>query len=259
LPVPDNQRVDPAVSSGNGRRVTPPERRLGRRILSSPVFQAIAARVLHGVLWFIYKTNRPVASSEDLATIAKSDGPLIIALWHGQQSLVQFTRPENEKVASLVSRSVDAEINARVILLAGNEVVRGSGGREREAASRKGGAQALIALRNALRRGRHVVMIADISKGAPRQAGEGVVRLAKVSGRPIVPLALATSRYHVVEKAWDKMTINLPFGRRCLRIGAPIHVGPDAGPDELEAARQKVTAELNRVTAAAYEAAEAGR
>jgi lysophospholipid acyltransferase (LPLAT)-like uncharacterized protein len=102
-------------------------------------------------------------------------------------------------------------------------------------------------------------MIADISKGAPRQAGEGVVRLAKVSGRPIVPLALATSRYHVVEKAWDKMTINLPFGRRCLRIGAPIHVGPDAGPDELEAARQKVTAELNRVTAAAYEAAEAGR
>ena len=235
------------------------DRRLGRRILGSPLFQAVAARLLHAALWLTYRTNQPVASSHDLADIARSDGPLIIALWHGQQSLVQFTRPPGEKVASLVSRSVDAEINARVIQIAGNEVVRGSGGRVGASSSRKGGAQALIALRNALRRGRHVVMIADISKGAPRQAGEGIVRLAKFSGRPIVPLALATSRYHVVEQAWDRMTINLPFGRRCLRIGRPIRVSEDADAETLEEARREVTAELNRVTAEAYEAAEAGR
>ena len=100
-------------------------------------------------------------------------------------------------------------------------------------------------------------MIADISKGAPRQAGEGVVHLAKFSGRPIIPMALATSRHYIVKRAWDRTTINLPFGRRCLRLGAPIYVPADAGDDEIAAIRQKVTEELNRVTADAYRLVEA--
>lgn len=234
-------------------------RKLTKRLLRSALFQALAARLLFALLWITYHTNRPVVASQDLTEIARSEGPLIIALWHGQQSLVQFTRPKGEKVAGLVSRSADAEINARVLELSGNEVIRGSGGRIREAAHRKGGVQALVALRNALRNDRHVVMIADISKGAPRAAGEGVVRLAKLSGRPIVPVALATSRYYVFEKAWDRMTINLPFGRRCLRIGAPIRVAPDAGEGDLAAARERVTDELNRLTAEAYQHAESRR
>jgi lysophospholipid acyltransferase (LPLAT)-like uncharacterized protein len=65
-------------------------------------------------------------------------------------------------------------------------------------------------------------------------------------------LALATSRHYVVKSAWDRMTINLPFGRRCLRIGEPIYIPADAGDEELAGFREKVTAELNRVTAEAY-------
>lgn len=232
----------------------------GRILLRSDGFQRVAARLLHAWLAFTYRSNRPVCGSHDLAdAVAASDGPLIIALWHGQQTLVQFTRPPGERVAALVSRSADAEINARVVQLDGNEVVRGSGGRVREAAGRKGGAQALIALRNALRRGVHVVMIADIANAEPRQAGEGILRLAKFSGRPIVPLALATSRYLVFEKAWDRMTINLPFGRRCLRLGEPIHVPEDAGDAELAAIRQRLTDALNAATQEAYAAVEDGR
>jgi hypothetical protein len=62
-------------------------------------------------------------------------------------------------------------------------------------------------------------MIADISKGESRQAGEGIVRLAKISGRPIVPVALATSRRNVLERTWDKTTINLPFGTPLRQAG----------------------------------------
>lgn len=255
MTVPDGKKSDGAVPrpARNGFL-----RRWGKALLRSDVFQSVAARLLHGALWFTYRTNRPVASSHDLKTLARERGPLIIALWHGQQMLVQFTRPEGETVAGLVSKSADAEINARVLLLSGNEVVRGSGGRERTQAGRKGGVSALIALRNALRNGRHVVMIADISKGHPREAGEGIVRLAKLSGRPIVPLALATSRYRVMETAWDRMVINWPFGRRCLRLGEPITVAGDADESELEKARAMLTDALNDVTRAAYAAAERG-
>ncbi len=231
-------------------------RNAGKALLRSDAFQAVAARVLHALGRFVYVSNPPVAASHDMLDRIAGHEPVIIALWHGQQMLVQFTRPESEPVAGLVSKSADAEINARVLALSGNEVVRGSGGRDRGATHRKGGVRALIALRDALRRGRHVVMIADISKGAPRQAGEGVVHLAKFSGRPIVPMALATSRHYVVERAWDRMTINLPFGRRCLRLGAPIYVPADAADEDIAEFRRKVTEELNRVTTDAYRLAE---
>ncbi|MDF2370535.1 MAG: lysophospholipid acyltransferase family protein [Rhizobiaceae bacterium] len=180
--------------------------------------------------------------------------PVIIALWHGQQLMAPFLYPDNEDVAALVSKSADAEINARVLEKAGVMVIRGSGGRERTQTIEKGGIRALKGMLKALARGLNIVMIADISKGAPRQAGEGIVTLGKLSGRPIIPLAVATSRYHIVEKSWDKTTINLPFGRACLKLGNPIHIPRDASDAEVADFRQMLTNELNRVTEKAYQA-----
>ncbi len=227
-------------------------RGLGKRLLRSDRFQRVAGAAVGGILSLTYRLNRNVSQSSDAHTLLDGQWPVIFALWHGQQLLIPYAAPRDQKFVSLVSRSADAEINARVIERAGHTVIRGSGGRDRESASRKGGVKAMIAMRDALRLGVNVVMIADISKGEARRAGEGIVRLAKLTGRPIVPMALATSRYHVVEKSWDRTTINLPFGRRCLRLGAPIHVAADADTAALADARARVTADLDRVTAEAY-------
>jgi lysophospholipid acyltransferase (LPLAT)-like uncharacterized protein len=95
-------------------------------------------------------------------------------------------------------------------------------------------------------------MIADVPHGTPREAGLGIVTLAKVSGRPIVPIAIATSRRKVIEKSWDKTTINLPFGRSSLVLGDPIAVPADADGETLEELRRQVTDALNRATEKAY-------
>jgi lysophospholipid acyltransferase (LPLAT)-like uncharacterized protein len=87
-------------------------------------------------------------------------------------------------------------------------------------------------------------------------AGEGIVALARIAGCPIVPIAVATSRRHVLEKTWDKTTINLPFGVRSVKVAPPIHVAPKASREEIAEARAKVTAELNRVTEEAKRAVE---
>ncbi|WP_169054260.1 lysophospholipid acyltransferase family protein [Nitratireductor sp. XY-223] len=233
-------------------------RRFGKRLLVSGTFQNIAAAVVHRALRFIYWSNRKSADSDDLVKAVEGKLPVIIALWHGQQLLTQFVYPDNNSVAALVSRSRDAEINARVLKLSGVTVIRGSGGRERAQTARKGGVGALKGMADALADGKNIVMIADISKGAPRQSGEGIVALAKLSGRPIIPMALATSRYHIVEKSWDKTTINLPFGEVCLKLGPPISVPRDTSDAELEEYRQRVTDELNSVTEKAYRAVRNG-
>ena len=229
-------------------------RRVRKAVLASNAFQSVAATCVYGLLKLIYRTNRHVAGSDDMATAVEGKTPVIVALWHGQQLLAQFVRPGEERVAAVVSRSADAEINARVLQKFDVHVTRGSGGRERAETARKGGVQALKGMADALGRGLNVVTIADISKGTPRQAGRGIVALAKLSGRPIIPMAIATSHYHVVKKSWDKTTINLPFGRACLKLGVPIYVSQDASEADLEKLRIRVTDELNRVTEKAYQA-----
>ena len=59
-----------------------------------------------------------------------------------------------------------------------------------------------------------------------------------MSGRPIYPVAIATSRRIVLDN-WDRTTINLPFGRGALVAGEPIRVPRDADDATLEAARQQ--------------------
>ncbi len=67
-----------------------------------------------------------------------------------------------------------------------------------------------------------------------RVAGLGIVKLAQHSGRPIYPVAIATSRRIVLDN-WDRTAINLPFGRVAMVAGEPIYVPRDADDATLEA------------------------
>jgi hypothetical protein len=105
----------------------------------------------------------------------------------------------------------------------------------------------------ALEAGENVVQTADIPQGTPRRVGPGIIALAKRSGRPIVPLAIASSRRAVLSRAWDRTTLNLPFGRSAICVGEPLHVAPDADDKALEDARKTLQTELKRITLRAYE------
>jgi lysophospholipid acyltransferase (LPLAT)-like uncharacterized protein len=208
----------------------------------------VAASLLANAFRFVKLTNPLVAGSDDVNRLYTELQPGIIALWHGQHLLVPSHHKRNESLVAMVSRSADAELNAMVLKKLGLEAVRGSGGRGNTNHMDKGGARALIALKKALDAGKNVAMIADITKGAPREAGLGIVTLAKISGRPVVPTAVTTSRRLVLEKSWDKTTINLPFGRGAFVYGDPIYVPADADDAEMERKRQEITAGLNTVT-----------
>jgi lysophospholipid acyltransferase (LPLAT)-like uncharacterized protein len=204
-------------------------------------------------LRFIRWTNRP---DFDAAAIYAKHSPTIVALWHGQHLLMPFYYPRGKPLAVMLSRSADAELNALVVEKLGMEPVRGSGGRENARHLEKGGARALIALKKALDAGKNVAMIADIPHGTPREAGLGIITLARLSGRPILPLALATSRRKVIEKSWDKTTINLPFGHASLGVGDPVSVPADADQAVMEEKRRELTAALNAATEQAYRAVD---
>ncbi len=225
--------------------------RIRKPIAQSTVVKQGLASVLAGALRVIRSTNRVAAGSHDIETAAAAHSPAIITLWHGQHLLAPAIMPKGMKVTAMFSRSADAEINALVAQRFGFEVVRGSGGREGKNRG-KGGASALIALKRALDTGRNVAMIADVSHTRDRQAGLGIVTLARLSGRPIVPIAVVTSRRRVIERSWDKTTVNLPFGRSAVVIGEPIYIPSEADEAAMNEGRTAVTAGLDAATAEAY-------
>jgi hypothetical protein len=114
----------------------------------------------------------------------------------------------------------------------------------------KGGVLALRAMLRALQDGEMVVMTADVPK-ISRRCGEGIVVLAQRSGRPIVPVAVVTSR-RIDFRSWDRASMGLPFGRGAMVLGDPVHVPRDADAGAMEAARQAVERGLDAVHERAY-------
>jgi lysophospholipid acyltransferase (LPLAT)-like uncharacterized protein len=221
-----------------------------KRLTASPAFQEAAGALAASYLRFVWRTNRVIL--EPTTIYDTVDQPAIIAMWHGQHFMAPFIRrPERgHRAKVLISRHRDGEINARAAMRLGIGTIRGSGAHNGEF-HRKGGAVAFAEMLEALADGFNVALTADVPKVA-RVAGLGIVKLAQHSGRPIYPVAIATSR-RIVFDNWDRSAFNLPFGRLAMVAGEGICVSRQADDATLEAKRQEVERALNRVTARAYE------
>ena len=206
-------------------------------------------------LRLVWKTSRFVIEPEDFYERVKPDLPVIVAMWHGQHFMMPFVR-RGHRVKVLISRHRDGEINATVAERLGVGTIRGSGDHYRRF-DRKGGVGAFKAMLTALQDGWTMALTADIPK-VSRKAGPGIVKLAQLSGRPIIPVAVATSR-RIVADNWDRSVANLPFSRGAMVFGDPIRVPANADEAALEAARQTVETELTAATDRAYEIVDRGR
>jgi 3-deoxy-D-manno-octulosonic-acid transferase len=176
--------------------------------------------------------------------------PCIITMWHGQFLLLPLVKQPGYEVDIMLARHRDAELMGAVLRNFGMRLIRGAGagGRRKD----RGGVHAFRAAVQALREGRSVGMTADVpGSGEARRAGLGVVMIARASGKPVMPLAIATSRY-MAFNTWSRMTLNLPWSDLGFAVGDVVHVPRDAHGDELEQYRLAVEQSLNAATLAAY-------
>ena len=228
---------------------------LVRRMTRSRPFQTALGAIGAAYLRLVWKTSRVTIEPADIYERIVPDLPIIVALWHGQHLMAPFLRRAEHRAKVLISRHRDGEINAIAVERLGSGTIRGSGDHGRRF-DRKGGVGAFKGMLEALGEGYIVVLTADIPKVA-RVAGEGIVKLASVSGRPIYPAAVATSRRIEID-SWDRSAVNLPFSRLAIVAGSPIRVPDRADRATLEHYRSLVESELNAATARAYAIVDRG-
>jgi len=220
-------------------------------LLKSKAFTGTAGALIAAYIRFVRRTGTMSDDPPDFILHNLPDLPLIIAMWHGQGMLLPYLRVRDDiKVAIMVARHVDGDIVHETLDRFGMTTIRGAG--SGRTGKDKGGFAALRACMKALRGGTSIALTADIPPGPARKAGLGLVTLAKLSGRPILPCAVVTKRYYKL-KTWSGFTVNLPFSRMVMTGGGQIKVPRHATADELEAARQLLEESLNEVTARAYD------
>lgn len=165
--------------------------------------------------------------------------PAIYAVWHGWQYNLGCIFPR-EKLNILISQSNDGEIVAQIAQNFGLRTIRGSMGR--------GGMKATREILKALEEGQNVAYTVDGPRGPGFKVKEGVIRIAQISQKPIIPVyGDATFRWEF--NSWDNYQVPLPFSKIPMNFGEPIVV-PE-GDEYIEEYRHKLEDELLRMKAEA--------
>jgi lysophospholipid acyltransferase (LPLAT)-like uncharacterized protein len=178
------------------------------------------------------------ANSENETRMLKKYGGCIYPTWH-QRMFYFFYEFGRRHVIMMISKSRDGEYANAVAGHLGFRSVRGSGSRNYR--------RAILDLIHMLKKGNHSAgMMADGPQGPPRKLKMGTIKLAKETGKPILPMMYGAKR-RIVFNSWDRYFLPFPFTRIIIMVGQPVSVAPNADAKECEHIRQEVETQLNKM------------
>lgn len=164
--------------------------------------------------------------------------PALFVMHHARMvGVLQALQPRN-KLTLLVSRSRDGEIISQALETIGFTLARGSPAHKAVEAS--------MQLIRAARSGQHLAMMADGPRGPAHIVKPGVIRLAELSGLPIVPF-VCSARSAWWFWGWDKFMGPLWGTPVVYLYGDPLHVPPEIGEEERERLRLELETGMNRL------------
>jgi lysophospholipid acyltransferase (LPLAT)-like uncharacterized protein len=196
------------------------------------------------IFWLLIKSWRRVW--KHTADNSRTPAPVIYCVWHNHLVLAlssyedQELEKWNEKgLVAMVSASGDGAFLAIVLVKFGIQTVRGSTSRR--------GPQALLEAARWLRKGYSVAITPDGPRGPSQIVQDGIIYLAQVSGRPIVPVSNFTP-WKIRLRSWDRFQIPLPFAKCELCDNGPISVPRDITDEEREKLRLQLEESMRAIT-----------
>lgn len=166
----------------------------------------------------------------------------IFAYWHNRLLLMPGLYLHfvgRKPIVALTSASRDGDYAAGVVRLFGFTAVRGSTNRRAH--------QGFLELTRLVMEGCNATITPDGPRGPRYVAQSGVVKLATVTGLPILPVGVTVEPCKRL-KSWDRTIIPLPFACCTARVGKPIIVPHDADDATLETYRLEVQEALIKLS-----------
>jgi len=206
------------------------------------VGQRLAIRLttvaLHSLITLVCSTVRWTVIGYSSHDDVRGAGERFIAtFWHDRIVLATwFWRRRG--IVVMTSRSFDGEYIARFIQRFGYGASRGS--------STRGGAEALDEMAECLAHGIDAAFTIDGPRGPRYVAKRGAVRLAAMSGQPILPFCVAAEHSWSIG-SWDRLQIPRPFTRAVMLVGEPIRVAQDGNATLLAESQDRLQTSLDEL------------
>ena len=211
-----------------------------KKILATETVQRCLCWLAAQYIRLVYVTGRWTTICPDSVLPYREPGnPFVICFWHGRIIMMPCGWKHRDTVHMLISQHRDGKIIARTVGHFDVKIVAGS--------TRHGGAAALRAMLKVLESGACVGITPDGPRGPRMRASDGIVNVARLAGKPIIPASFSITRRKVLS-TWDRLVIPLPFGRGVFIWGEPIFVPSELDEAGVEEVRRKVEDSLNGVT-----------
>lgn len=188
---------------------------LTKRVLKHPRTQVVLSWLLSLYIRLVYATSRiSWHIHPDTEAYMRGEQNAIFAFWHGRMMMLPAFNP-SRKMHVLISLHRDGLLISQVIHHFGQSTIGGS--------SSKGGALAVKDILRRLKAGDNIGITPDGPRGPFQVASSGVATVARITGKPVLPITFSASR-HVRFKSWDRFMLALPFGHIVFCAGSPIFV-----------------------------------
>ena len=209
--------------------------------LGDKILLAVAPRVAAWIMsWLHAMLQIEVLAAANIDQFWARKEHVIISFWHDQLfMMVKGYHGPGARI--LISASKDGELISRTMRYFGQDSVRGS--------SSRGGRAAFKHLLTIAKQPFDLVITPDGPKGPRHQVKDGLIQLARLSGRPVVPMAFACSRGHRF-KSWDRFLLPYPWGKGIYCFGEPqyFHKG-----ESIDAFRMRIQQAMDDNTRKAQE------
>lgn len=233
-----------------GRGLPPP-----RFLIDAPWFRYfVGAKVIGGFMRYVHRTARPRYFPPDYLQNCAALEPAIYVAWHANVLATPLLAPEMKQLVTMTAPHPDGRMGAALAEAFGLSTIMATGVSFRQS-EQTGGVAGFRAMLRALKSGKSIYLNAEVPPTPGRIVGKGVVALARMSGRPIIPVAAASQKRKIIERLWDKMQINYPNSDWAV-VGAPV-MWIDQKTDE-NSALAKLKADLDAAYAKALELADSG-
>jgi lysophospholipid acyltransferase (LPLAT)-like uncharacterized protein len=190
--------------------------------------------IAHWILRFYLLLVRiRIFHEEELFDHLHRGGKGIIAFWHQRIFLVvsYAGRFREFSPIAMISQSRDGDLIADVARRLNFRPVRGS--------SSRGGREALAAVVAELSAHPLAVHAVDGPQGPRGLIKAGIIRMAQLSGAPIIPVYISVNRAWVLG-SWDRFLIPKPFSTVWIRWDEPIPVPATLDNDAFETLRLEI-------------------
>ncbi len=170
----------------------------------------------------------------------------LYAIWHANLLSVHCLKDNNNGPLNImISHSRDGKIVTKITENWGIKVIRAS-------YHRKGNISGSKELVEKLKNGECGAIMVDGPRGPKEVVKDGIVKLAKMSGKPVVPTYMYSPQKTLLTlPGWDGMRVPFTISKIVVLHGEPIYVDENASTEQIEEKRLEIQKSMEQLKAIA--------